>query len=100
MIREDSTPQPSSERDNLIEKPDGEYKFASLEIVASPTTHLVSRQTYNILEWLGDVGGLNDSLYIIAQLILVPFTSFYNSSFLTRRIFRIKKASCGNAIEN
>ena len=57
---------PSTERDNLLEKPDGVYKFGSLEIVAKPTAIVTSRQTYAVLEWLGDVGGLNDSLYIIA----------------------------------
>ena len=57
---------PSSERDNLKEKPNGDYKLGSLEIVAKPTAIVTSRQTYAVLEWLGDVGGLNDSLYIIA----------------------------------
>ena len=44
---------------------------------------------------MADVGGLNDSLYIIAQVILLPFTSFYNASFLTRTIFRYKKKVSG-----
>ena len=57
---------PSMQRDNLIEEPNGSYKFGSLEIVANSSTTILSRQTYSILEWLGDVGGLNDSLYIIA----------------------------------
>ena len=82
---------PSSERDNLLEKPDGEYKFGSFEIVAKPTAIVTSRQTYAVLEWLGDVGGLNDSLYIIAQMLLAPFTSFYNSSFMAKNIFRYRK---------
>ena len=86
---------PSMQRDDLIKKPDGNYKFGSLEIVANPSTTILSRQTYSILEWLGDVGGLNDSLYIIAQLVLAPFTSFYNSSFLARNIFRFKKKVSG-----
>ena len=57
---------PSSSRDNLIENPNGYYKFNSLEIVASPFTTILTRQTYSILEWLGDIGGLNDSDYILA----------------------------------
>ena len=86
---------PSVQRDDLLVKPDGYYKFGSLEIVAYPSTTILSRQTYSVLEWLGDVGGLNDSLYLIAQLILLPFTSFYNSSFLTRNLFRYKKKVSG-----
>ena len=87
---------PSAERDNLLEKPDGEYKLGSLEIVAKPTAIVTSRQTYAVLEWLGDVGGLNDSLYIIAQMFFLPFTSFYNSSFITKNIFRYKKKTSGS----
>ena len=57
---------PSADKDDLIAKPDGAHKFGSLEIVAKSTAIVTSRQTYAVLEWLGDVGGLNDSLYIIA----------------------------------
>ena len=42
------------------------------------------------------MGGLNDSLYVIAQLILAPFTAFYNSSFLARSVFRYKKMVSGD----
>ena len=82
---------PSSDKDDLIVKPEGDHKFGSLEITASPKTTIISRQTYSILEWLGDVGGLNDSLFVIVKLILGSFTSFYNSSFMTRKIFRFQK---------
>ena len=62
---------------------------------------MISRQTYSILEWLGDVGGLNDSLFVIAKIILGSFTSFYNSSFLTRKIFRFQnKASDQDSYAN
>ena len=91
---------PSSQRDNLLEIPDGKYKFGSLEIVAKPTAIMTSRQTYAVLEWLGDVGGLNDSLYIIAQIFLAPFTSFFNSSFMAKNIFRYtKKTSDSESFE-
>ena len=34
---------PSSERDNLLKKPHGEYKLGSLEIVAKSTAIVTSR---------------------------------------------------------
>lgn len=83
---------PSSENDDLIEKPDGEYKMGSFEIIAKNTKLINSRQTYGILDWLGDVGGLNDALFIIVQIALTPFTKFYYASFIMRQIFRWKPA--------
>ena len=68
--------KPSSENDNLIEKPDGWFKMGSVEIIAKRTTLKTSRQTYSLLDWLGDVGGLNDALNILVQLALLPFTQF------------------------
>ena len=35
----------------------------------------VERQTYSLLEWVGDVGGLLDGLIIIARLLILPHHS-------------------------
>ena len=74
---ETNSPLPSSENDDLIEKPNGYYKMGSVEIIVKPTLQIIDRQTYGIFDWLGDVGGLNDGLYIIMQVALFPFTQFY-----------------------
>eukprot|EP00353_Schmidingerella_taraikaensis_P000924 CAMPEP_0185596530 /NCGR_PEP_ID=MMETSP0434-20130131/80811_1 /TAXON_ID=626734 ORGANISM="Favella taraikaensis, Strain Fe Narragansett Bay" /NCGR_SAMPLE_ID=MMETSP0434 /ASSEMBLY_ACC=CAM_ASM_000379 /LENGTH=53 /DNA_ID=CAMNT_0028225049 /DNA_START=510 /DNA_END=671 /DNA_ORIENTATION=- len=39
------------------EKPDGKYKFTSFSIYVSGDQQVTERETYNILEWLGDIGG-------------------------------------------
>ena len=45
--------------------------------------HLIhTRTVYTFLEFLGDVGGLNDAL----TLIFAPFISFFVPSLLTRSI--------------
>ena len=36
----------------------------------------IERQTYSILDWLGDVGGLLDGLKIIGSLLIAPIASF------------------------
>ena len=54
---------PSSWKDNLDEKPQGRYKFASVELDAPLRVSYNSRQTYNLLDWLSDIGGLADGLY-------------------------------------
>ena len=59
-------PQVSSWRDDLSEKPDGRYKFISAEVNFNMDLSAYNRQTYSLLDWLGDIGGLMDALYVIA----------------------------------
>ena len=36
----------------------------------------IERQTYSILDWFGDVGGLYDGLKILAALFVSPVATF------------------------
>ena len=35
----------------------------------------VSRKTYGLLDWLGDWGGLMDALFMIAEILVAPFSA-------------------------
>ena len=70
------TVNPSSEADDLIEKPDGEYKMGSIEIIAKNSKLIINRQTYGILDWLGDIGGLNDALTLIVKIFIASYAKF------------------------
>ena len=50
---------------------------------------IITRNTYDMLSYLGDVGGLTDMLFLIAQLIMKPFTGFTYSSTLLAMMFRL-----------
>lgn len=58
--------------DDLDLNPDGQYKFGSIEINIDTNLNRVSRETYQILDWLGDVGGLTDAILFIIQFLLLP----------------------------
>ena len=49
---------------------------------------MFNRETYGILEWLGDIGGLTDALILIGKFLLLPFNTFNLSSFLLQNLFR------------
>lgn len=83
-----NVPEVSGWTDNLEEKPDGYYKFASITFWPSPEVIYSSRQTYSIFDWLGDIGGLNDALFIILEVMLLPFKKFAYSSFILTQLFR------------
>ena len=37
---------------------------------------LIERQTYSLLEFIGDIGGLFDGLQLLARLIVTPVAAF------------------------
>ena len=67
----------------------GLYKFTSVEVNLEQRKQTINRETYDLLQWLGDLGGLMDALYYILLLILRPFTSFRLSGLLLSSLFRI-----------
>ena len=82
--------------DDLELKPEGEYVFARMEIRQENNIYKINRQAYNLLEWLGDIGGLLDAILFIAQLALWPIYNFNVSNYLMERLFR-KKSSFDDA---
>ena len=54
----------------------------------SPDLEVTERQTYNLLEYLGDIGGLFDALRYMGIFILGPFVSFSLQSKLLNSLFR------------
>jgi hypothetical protein len=43
----------------------GNYKFTSVEVWLNYDLHFRVRSTYNILDFIGDLGGINDALMMI-----------------------------------
>lgn len=49
----------------------------------------INRETYDLLSWLGDLGGLIDALYYVIFFFLKPFTTFRLSNLLLSSLFRM-----------
>ena len=47
-----------------------------------------NRQTYSLLDWLGDCGGLFDALYLFLKVILAPVTTFNMRATLLSKLMR------------
>ena len=84
------SPHTSTWDDDLTKKPSGRYKFGSIEVDLNQDLRIINRQTYSLLDWLGDIGGLTDALLIIGKLILLPYTKFKYGAFILTRFFRFK----------
>ena len=64
------------------------YKFTSIEINASMDQNFITRETYSLLDYLGDLGGLFDALKIIGYILISPVSGFALNSRLLTTIFR------------
>ena len=60
------------------------------EINSDVQIQKLNRQTYDLLTWLGDIGGLTDALLIIFGAFMRPFTEWNLSSLLLAKLFRIE----------
>ena len=54
---------------------------------------MTTRQTYSLLDWLGDIGGLNDALFIISEIVMNSYTQFLKMSVLLTTLFRFKQGA-------
>ena len=50
----------------------------------------MQRETYDLLSWLGDIGGLIDALRYAITFLMAPYTAFSAKSKLLRSLFRMK----------
>ena len=66
------------------------YKFLSFSLDRNYDVALVTRETYGLLDCLGDVGGLYDALQLIAEVLLIPLTNYAYQSLLLNNIFHRK----------
>lgn len=37
---------------------------------------MIQRQTYSMLDWLGDMGGLLDAMYFIMAIVITPIQRY------------------------
>ena len=49
---------------------------------------IYNRQTYSLLDWLGDCGGLFDALYYFLKVIVTPVASFNLQATLLSYLIR------------
>ena len=57
------------------EDPLAKYKFLSFSIERDYDVETTIRQTYGLLDWLGDLGGLYDALKYLIQIVMIPIIS-------------------------
>ena len=70
--------------------PSTRYKYLSIEYNMSLDVLNWNRQTYSLLDWLGDLGGLLDILLHIGHMIVFPISTFTLKQLLMSSFFRYK----------
>ena len=49
--------------------------------------HRIDRDVYSFLDWVGDVGGLNEGLYLGLKVVLIFFQFHDFEHFLIERLY-------------
>ena len=64
------------------------YKFFSTTITISPDVGKIRRKTESFLDWLGDWGGLLDSLNFLADIFISSYSSYILKTKLAKILVR------------
>ena len=76
--------------DDLIKNPNGLKAYTATIINLDMMTKTTVRQTYGVLDYFGDIGGLVDFFFYLATFVLTPVWKFIYSSHLLTKIFRTR----------
>ena len=79
--------------EDISEDQNGNREFASVYIGIDPMKQVTVRQTYDLLDYFGDIGGLIDFLYYFVAFVLHPLWQFFYSSHMLSSLFRAKPDS-------
>ena len=75
------------------EAPLNKYKFYSVGFDLEKSLIKTNRETYSLLDWVGDIGGLLDGLFLIGDILVGPFATYALSSKLVATIVRFNPSS-------
>ena len=67
------------------------YKYNGFWFELRQYSTVIERETYSLLDWLGDVGGLAEALYLISLYFISPITAIIFNSNLLSLFFKIVK---------
>jgi len=67
------------------------YKHMGFEIMLSPDIGRNDRETYDLLSYLGDLGGLVEILKLIIGVFVLPFSEMRMSALMTNRLYHISQ---------
>ena len=64
------------------------YKYTSLYMSMSQDSMSINRETYGLLAYAGDLGGLYEALFVICSRIVGPVSRFSLNAALLSSLFR------------
>ena len=76
--------------DDLLENPNGTRAHSVFWASIAPMKQMTVRQTYGLLDYFGDIGGLLDFLYYLVTFVLAPFWQYIYSSHMLTSLFRTR----------
>lgn len=70
------------------DRPFNLYKYTGAEINFSQDTKFINRDTYGLLNILGDLGGVLDALYLLFFALIRPIAKFSLFATILSSVFR------------
>ena len=85
----DRLAKPSAWNDHPSRNATGLYKFGSFEVSVDQRIQTANRSSYDILDWLRDIGGLTKAILAFGSVTISIFTTYNLNTFLLTTLFRM-----------
>ena len=66
-----------------------QYKFMSIEFDLNMDIEYTDRTSYDLLNWMGDVGGVFETLFVACNVLAYFFSIFKIKAIVTNRLYRL-----------
>ena len=73
------------------------YKFMSIHLQLTSDINKIERQTYDLLDYLGDIGGLIEIIYYGTRAMIFPFAAMRMKALLVTRLYHLSASTKGVA---
>ena len=70
--------------------PYGLYTYYAIDVTMNLDVTMHNRKTYSLLDWLGDVGGLLDGLYLLVEFFIASYQTLTLNKYLMTALIWIK----------
>ena len=75
------------------DNPNAVFNYFQFIVTRNLDLKVHNRKTYSLLDWLGDVGGLLDGMYLIVELLIAGYSACSLEAYLAQALVWVSSSA-------